>query len=277
MTTNRKSYLLFLLALLTLAAACGPAKQEQTGEAEAPAPQLQQDYASLVWQAHNGRQWAKQKALRADVNLQFGGNTLVDGTMTMLTNTAKVRIDQRDSLKSCLIWTGETATVSPAASTQRSARFHLLTWPYFLAAPFKISDPGTFMEEQGVDSVTGKPADVARLSFASGVGDSPDDWYILYKDPKNDQLQAMAYIVTFGGQSKEKAEADPHAIRYEHYTEVDGVLIADQWTFWAWREGEGLTEQLGQASLSNIQFLEPEAGFFEVPADHRIDALPGRE
>ena len=277
MTINYRGLplMILLLSSLVLLSACGEKKSATAEEVPPPAPsRLQPDYASAVHTAHGGGHWEQKQALQADIDLTFAGRNLINGTLTMLTDVSKVRIDQHDSIGTSMIWTGDEAAVSPAPSGQRSARFHLLTWPYFIAAPFKISDPGTFLEEQGTDSINGKQTEVGRLTFASGVGDSPDDWYVLYKDDK-DVLQAMAYIVTYGPTSQEKAEEDPHAIVYESYTEVDGVLLSDKWTFWEWRQDSGLTRQIGEATLSNLHFTTPAPDFFEVPEDHRIDHVPG--
>ena len=52
------------------------------------------------------------------------------------------------------------------------------------------------------------------MTFDRGIGDAPDDWYVVYKDNNSDLLAALVYIVTGGGTSVEVAEEDPHTITY---------------------------------------------------------------
>ena len=40
-------------------------------------------------------------------------------------------------------WDGKKAMVLPDNVDDKNARFGLLTWSYFFAAPYKLSDPGT--------------------------------------------------------------------------------------------------------------------------------------
>jgi hypothetical protein len=89
----------------------------------------------------------------------------------------------------------------------------------------------------------------------------------MYADEKSNLIQCAAYIVTAGGSTQEEAEKDPHAIEYTNYIEVDGIPFAQNWKFWGWQPAEGLTDQLGEATITNIQFVDLEADFFTAPAD----------
>jgi len=72
----------------------------------------------------------------------------------------------------------------------------------------------------------------------------------LYADKQTNLTRCAAYIVTAGGSSQEEAEEDPHAIEYLDYKLVDGIPISHEWKFWAWRTDEGLTDQLGFATIN---------------------------
>ena len=74
-------------------------------------------------------------------------------------------------------------------------------------------------------------------------------------------IYTAAYIVT-ANKSKEEAEKDPHAIVYEDYKQVNGVPIAQKWSFYEWSEQDGLTNKLGQADLAGIRFVEVDSTFF---------------
>ena len=108
------------------------------------------------------------------------------------------------------------------------------------------------------------------------MGDAPDDWYLLYRDPGDATLRAMAYIVTYG-KSKEEAGKEPHAIRYDSYVDVDGVKLSDKWSFWNWSEEEGIHgDKIGEAILSNFAFVEPGPDAFTKPAGAMAAPFPER-
>ncbi len=105
-----------------------------------------------------------------------------------------------------------------------------------------------------------------KLTFKQGIGDAPDDWYIIYAHPEKHMINAAAYIVT-AGKTKVEAEKDPHAIQYENYQLVDGIPLATTWTFWSWSEENGLIKQLGMAQLSDFKFVSITEPIFQPPKD----------
>ena len=171
-------------------------------------------------------------------------------------------VKMTDSSKT-LIWDGKTSFSS--YSSYKSSRFGLLTWSYFFAAPYKLSDPGTNMEYLGGKKLNELSFETGKLTFGENVGDSPDDWYIVYKEKESSLLAAMAYIVT-ASSSVEEAEEDPHAITYEAYTEVGGIPFATQWNFWTWNEQGELNKLLGSATISNIKFIKNSLDEFKIPS-----------
>lgn len=105
-----------------------------------------------------------------------------------------------------------------------------------------------------------------KLTFKNGTGDAPDDWYITYSDPSTNLIKVAAYIVT-AGKTKEEAEKNPHAIAYNNYEIIEQIPLATSWTFWEWNKNEGLTKEIGNATLSNFEFLKNDDKLFEVPED----------
>ena len=173
-----------------------------------------------------------------------------------------------------LIFDGESAWVSPQSSGVRRARFHLLTWPWFFTVPFKLIDPGSRLAALGQRKLQGKTYLAANQTFEKNTGDTPDDWYIHYRDPENNRLAATAYIVTYG-KSIEAAEEEPHAILYDSFVNIDGVTFSTSWTFWLWSEENGIYGvPLFKAEVSNIEFVPLQPGLFEKPSDARLDVKP---
>ncbi len=223
-------------------------------------------YIASIEKAHKKEEFLNHNAISFRINLSFGGKQRLDSKITMLTNSTKIRIDKKDGSK--LIYTGEKAFLCPKDANEKGARFDMFTWTYFFGMPYKLSDPGTQWEMGSNKPLDGIDHQTAKLTFEAGTGDAPDDWYIIYTDPKENTLNAAAYIVTYGNEGNtSKAEADPHAIYYKNFKIVDGIPFATRWEFFGWTEEKGLTDKLGEATITDITFLEEEGTIFETPDD----------
>jgi hypothetical protein len=230
---------------------------------EKPAAEVEavnHEFAAPIEKAHNVSGWKQNKALKTDIKISFGGQTAISGTLITETGGPGIRVELGGD--TVAVFDGQNTWVSPSDSAISS--FNVQTWAYFLKAPYKLNDPGTQIEPQSTTKMNGRSYHTAKLTFASGTGDTPDDWYILYRDQESDQLHAMAYIVT-AGKTVEEANKEPHAITYENVEMMDGIPISTAWNFWGWDAKKGFSEEpIGTATLSNIEFLE--AGtLFEVP------------
>lgn len=229
-------------------------------------------FSETVEEAHGGEDWNAQEAVAADIRVEFGGQLMIDGRMVSDTPVGKTRFELKDG--TVLVFDGKDAWTSPADSTFQGARFHVLTWPYFLAAPMKLDDPGTTLKALGKKPFQGdRSLEAAHLSFGEGVGDSPEDWYVVYRE-NSGALAGMAYIVTFG-KSTAEAEKEPHAVTYHDHVEVDGVQLSTRWQFWNWNEKEGVIgEPIGNVTLSNVEFVKPDGSTFTRPKNARSEAAP---
>ena len=224
-------------------------------------------FAKNIENSHNKETWISNKAVAFDIDLTFGGNPRLSGKITSLTNSTKIRIDKKDGTK--LVYNGDEVFLCPKIAEEKGARFDMFTWQYFFALPFKLTDPGTNWELLKPQQIEGDPFTRAKLTFENQIGDSPEDWYIIYQEPETGLLHAAAYIVTLGTE-KEKAEENPHVIVYRDYIVVDGVPFATTWTFHNWDEKDGIGEQIGQAKISNINFFNPEDDLFKKPEDSKL-------
>ena len=218
--------------------------------------------------------WWTKAAIEADITIELGGATMLDGRMLFeLHGQGRSRIELTDG--TLMVFDGREAWVSPAASEVPMARFHLLTWSYFLAAPMKLRDPGTHLESLGRMELQGRSYETVKLTFDTGVGDAPDDWYICYVDPATDRLRAMAYIVTYG-KPRAEAEKEPHIITYHGERVIDGEVLPLRWHFWHWNAEQGAHgKMIGRALLRNAQFVDPLPDAFTKPENARNDPLPG--
>ncbi|MEO1235985.1 MAG: hypothetical protein AAFX76_04275 [Planctomycetota bacterium] len=231
---------------------------------------------AAIEHAHHGATYNAQQAIQADFEVDFGQAFTLSGTMWFTPSMSHVRMELSDD--TVVVYDGQTAWVSPADATTPGvpARFHVLTWPYFVAVPYKLDDPGTLHEDVGDTPVrdTSGTLPGVKVTFESGVGDTPDDWYIALSDPATHQLKALAYIVTYGTPAEE-ANKKPSIVLYDDFVEVDGVPFATTWTFHFWNPDAGVDgEPKGTASLSNVAFVTPPAGAFDKPDGARESPAP---
>lgn len=238
---------------------------EQTTTTPPPAEPAYPFTQSLE-EAHHKADFLSHEAIQFDLVLEFGGKERFRGTITTTTNSLQGCLAMENGNK--IYYDGDVVRYSPALEKPGSVRFAAYTWPYFFLFPYKLSDPGTQWQPYADGELNGTTYEPHQLTFKAGVGDDPEDWYIVYANPQQQLIDVAAYIVT-AGSSREEAEKDPHAISYHAYQEVEGVPIATHWTFWSWRKEGGLTEELGKASLSNIKFVNPDADFFKAPEDFK--------
>lgn len=224
-------------------------------------------FAKGIESAHNKSDWDNKRAVSFDISLSFGGQEQLNGKVTSLTNSSKVRVDKNNN--SQLIYDGQNVYLCPASADTKGARFDMFTWQYFFALPFKLTDPGTKWEQLKSVEMDNNTYDVGKLSFEQNIGDAPDDWYVVYQERETGLLHAAGYIVTFGS-DREKAEENPHAIVYSDYKVVDGVPVATKWTFHNWNLTDGFGDKIGEATLSNIVFFNAEDKLFEKPENSII-------
>ena len=229
-------------------------------------------FAVDVAYAHGAPAWRAHESVQTDITVDFMGNRLLDGIMTMTTDTGKVRIET--STGHVMVYDGQTAWLSPSSARVPMVRFHLLTWPYFAAAPYKLDDPGSTLTPLGPLWLDAAEYDAAELTFDAGVGDTPDDWYVCYRDLETNRLAAMAYIVTYGS-TVEKAGEEPHAITYHDFQNVRGAVVAMTWKFWQWDREQGIHgDPIGEVRLANLRFINAAANAYQRPMDAVEEVVP---
>ena len=223
-----------------------------------------------IERAHRMADYVEAGGVTAGFNVNFGGGPLIGGTMQFTPSLSHVRMDLDDG--GVVIYRDGDVFVSPADYTTKGydARFHVLTWPYFMALPFKLSDPGVNVLPGGDlpinDADDTEPS--LQVTFGDGVGDAPDDWYYLFTSD-DAQLTAAAYIVTYNTDAAEAAQK-PSIIRYGDYELVDGVPFSTRWTFNFWNKQTGIDgEPKGEAEIDGIELGPIDAARFTPPVGAR--------
>ncbi|WP_162026429.1 MULTISPECIES: DUF6503 family protein [unclassified Lentimonas] len=223
-------------------------------------------------ESHGLRAWWGKEVVVADVAIAFGGKTIVDGTFTFEAHGPRARYDRKDGVS--ILFDGNTAWVSPADSAASKGRFHVLTWPWFMMAPFKMKGDGIHLSDLQSVQVDGQKYETVFQTFGENMGDTPDDWYRFYIDPKTKLVDAMSYIVTYG-KDLEKATPTPSIIEYFDYMNVDGVQMSTRYELWHWDaaahavvgdapKGTGVVSNIHFTTLSKVDFSVP-PGARELP------------
>ena len=224
-------------------------------------------FTEKIGEAHQKEAFLSKEAVQFKMQLNFGGKERMNALFTVLTNSSKAVIEYENGAK--IIVDKDKVYYSTAIPNEENVRFDAYTWQYFFLFPYKLNDPGT--KWNTYDNKEANHADylTEKLTFESGTGDAPDDWYVVYADKATHLLEKAAYIVTVRG-NKEEAEKNPHAIQYLEYKEIEGIPIATKWIFWEWKKDEGLTKNIGTANLTAIQFVKEDPAYFTPTADFKI-------
>ena len=140
--------------------------------------------------------------------------------------TRRAYIDYSDS-EMCLGWDGARAW-SENWNAPYPPRFMALLNYYFVNLPWLTMDPGVILGDPETGTLWDDPTQYVtiRMTFGPGVGDTPDDYYVLYVDPTTHLLKACRYIVTYAGIVPDGAKSTPeHIFVYEEFETVDGLTV----------------------------------------------------
>ncbi len=236
-----------------------------------PISETSKTFVEKIKNAHYFGLFYVQQAVAFDIEMSFGGKPAMSATITTLTSSGKIRLQQSNG--KTVIFDGKKTWISPANLDYPKARFDIFTYHYFFMAPFKVNDGGTQWQILSDKMYDFNDYARARLTFQTGTGDSSDDWYIVHRNKATNYLEAMAYIVTYGGKPQAEAEKKPGSIVYTDWQAVGGVMFATTWKFLNWSEEKGFFGQRGEAKIKNIRFVKPTAETFAVPRDSKEAGL----
>ena len=191
----------------------------------------------------------------------------VEEVHTVDLKTRKTRIETKDYV---LGFDGEKVWLKQdtVAFNPGRARFYHNLMFYFYAMPFVLGDDGITYEETKALEVDGVTYPGTKISFGEGVGDAPDDNYILYHHPETKEMAWLAYTVTYN--SKEPSERYSY-IKYAEWNDVNGVKMPSKLQWYKVEEGvptemrremEFTKASLSKAEPAATLFSKPEGGEF---------------
>ncbi|MEM9546515.1 MAG: hypothetical protein AAGA77_11120 [Bacteroidota bacterium] len=210
-------------------------------------------FVSNMEVAHKKTKLLENGMVCFNLDMTFGKSSSTMKIFTTPTSSA-IRVDKKEGA-STVVLDGKIFT---DAEEQRwdGERFGVYTYQYFFMAPYKFSDEGTIWTRLPDMELEGKITNRAKLTFESGTGDAPDDWYIVHSDPETNRVEYIAYIVTAGGTTVEEAEKSIRIIKYSDYDVVDGVPFAFKWEFFNYSFEDGLGDKVGEGILKNVEMMD---------------------
>lgn len=137
-----------------------------------------------------------------------------------------------------------------------AARFWALTPYYFVGMPFVLADPGVILKvSQDDPTKVGLPAGtvVVEASFGAGVGDAPDDTYVLYLDAKTHQLLALRYTVSYAAffRGSEVKRTPEKLMVFSDPIKLNGVTLFKTQTTFA-MDGDAKGKHVTNAAVSEL-------------------------
>lgn len=146
-------------------------------------------------------------------------------------------------------------------------RFWALTPYYFVGIPWVLADPGVEIGPPGEVSIEGERLITLRASFSEGVGDAPDDYYVVLIDPESEQVRGVRYVVSYPGFYEEGAHSPEKVLFYEELRQTEGLMLARRFRSYVWTEGTP-GDPAAQADIPALRF---------VPELHRAAFAPPQE
>ena len=148
-------------------------------------------------------------------------------------------------------------------SYQGKPKFYYNLMFYFYAMPFVLADDGIVYEDIAPLEFEGKSYPGIKISYESGVGESPEDEYILYYDSETNKMAWLGYTVTYF--TKEKGK-EFHFIKYSDWQDVNGLQLPKTLTWYNYENNIPTTKQR-DLDFSDVQLSKEkmDASMFEKP------------
>ena len=114
-------------------------------------------------------------------------------------------------------------------SYKGNPKFYYNLMFYFYAMPFVLADDGIVYEDVLPLHFENVDYPGIKISYNVGVGESPEDEYILYYNPKTYKMEWLGYTVTYF--SKEKSK-EFHFIRYTDWQTIEELSLPKTLTWY---------------------------------------------
>lgn len=252
-----KNYHLLAIVMLLLLVACGESTPDV---AKNPVPVQKEfpEFFQKVLDAHGGWEtWNEMNTLKFTAT-QRQPNTHY--TVDLKSRKEVIEMDGKYKFGN----DGEKVWITPARDSfpSKSPRFVKNLLFYFVAVPFVFADDGVNLEDQGMTKVDGRDYQMIKATFGEGIGDAPEDQYIMYVNPNTSRVHILTYSVTYFDKSR---ATNYNALMYS-WENVNGLLFPSKNTGYKWVDGT-LGDKRYEAPFANASYSKEkmEETMFDIP------------
>ncbi len=236
---------------------------------EATAPQTGRETVARMIEAHGGlEKW------RAAPTVSFTDTYIPAGELSG--ETSRVTVEQQSrrayldfpGSNATIVWDGEKAW-GQNWKAPVPPRFLALLSYYFLNLPWLAADPGVNLSAPAKGKLDGDPTEylTVKMTFGPGVGDTPDDYYLLFIDPKTYRLRGSQFTITYAAVLPPDVKEIKETIVFDEFTSVDGLLLPGTGTVY---KEDGTRS--GTFRWSAVSLRQPfDAARMQMPAGAVID------
>lgn len=170
-------------------------------------------------------------------------------------------------------WDGKKAWIKAKDSTvfAYNTRFWSLTPYFFMGQPFVLEGEGTNLELLDQVNFKDNLYHVVKVTFDSGTGDAPDDYYVLHFNTRSRKLEVIRYIVSYPGYFEKGEHLPEKFMELSGEQTVDGITFPENYkTYWL-NEKNAPGEHITDIELSEIEFLPKlKTSYIDVPNDAKV-------
>ena len=262
----KKIVYLFLVAISITACKNEPNEKSTVIEAiekEDITTSIYPEAITTVFDAHGGiDQWNKMKSLSFTMEKPNGKE--------ITTTDLKTRAELIDTPTYAQGFDGETLWINEKDEVEYKGKpmFYKGLMMYFYAMPFIVSDAGIIYKDAEPLTFEGKTYPGILISYEAGIGESPDDEYIIYYDAETGQMAWLAYTVTFGKDGKSK---EFKFIRYNNWQTINGLTVPKS-VDWYKYENNLPTEKRNTVEFTDVMISEqaPDDNLFVKPEGAKV-------
>jgi hypothetical protein len=192
-------------------------------------------------EAHGGLdKWQNAPTVSfTDELVPAGASAGLKGTTTVEQGQRRAYIEYPD-MNMRMAWDGDKAWGENWA-VPYPPRFLALLNYYFLNLPWLALDTGVVLGPPETRTLWEDPVEyiAIRMEFEPGVGDTPEDYYVLYIHPENHLLKGCEYVVTYNALLPEGVKSSPpHILVFDRYQTVEGLVVPVHYTIYEVDHGE---------------------------------------
>jgi len=224
-------------AISVLVACAGPEPEPEPRPTPPPGTSERLEIVDRAIEFHGGElfEQSRVKLTVASRSGSFDVDSMADGDrfvqLIRASNGADERLYRRDNMALEVTEGGRPMEMDETEHAR--AESYVNQRMYFLFLPYKLNDPGTWKEDQGLEEWNGRRLHRVRITFASGTSDGADSAYVYWFDPETARLEQFAYDYS-----------ENTGLRFRiltNYRRIGGLLFYDADNYGLNTRGGGLT------------------------------------